>query len=375
MDITIDKQINGDIKYQKLGKRDKQTRLTLTVKKSTLDDARKSAFRQNMKKLPDDWIVMCISDKALPCNLFIGVDIEKEHLRIPSLKANEWTPEKGAKVRKLVKYFDFYCTRNEYMMVQSVFLEAQNCQTALKHKVDIVRDSFLGKAQDLMLNLTALTPKSDSNSQMSEMVESILRKALDIQEIFIMLSSITRHNEQVLTHSMATSLLAAHLGHLFGQSRPMQEKLVTCSLLHNIGLYYVAPDIVLKYWSGGILSREERMEYQAHTRNGQDICYRLKKLGVKIPDELEYVCYQHHEDYNGTGYPNHIEDAGGNPKVHLWSYKVKICSDFAFQLITDDGNLENAIRQVRRNKDKHHPKVYGLFTQLIDDLKLKTLAA
>src|SRR5467141_272088 len=96
------------------------------------------------------------------------------------------------------------------------------------------------------------------------------------------------HSERVVTFSL-------RLGREYGLSAPEMKALEFGSLLHDIGKIGV-PDAILR--KPAKLTDEEWVRMREHPRHGQQIL-----RGIKFLEGAARVVAQHHEKWDGSGYP------------------------------------------------------------------------
>jgi putative nucleotidyltransferase with HDIG domain len=123
------------------------------------------------------------------------------------------------------------------------------------------------------------------------------------------------HSERVVTFSL-------RLGREYGLSGPQMKSLEFGSLLHDIGKIGV-PDAILR--KPAKLTDEEWVRMREHPMHGQQIL-----RGIKFLEGAARVVAQHHEKWDGSGYP-----------LGLKAEEIDICARIfsvadAFDAITSD---------------------------------------
>jgi putative nucleotidyltransferase with HDIG domain len=123
------------------------------------------------------------------------------------------------------------------------------------------------------------------------------------------------HSERVVTFSL-------RLGREYGLSAPQMKALEFGSLLHDIGKIGV-PDAILR--KPAKLTEEEWVRMREHPMHGQQIL-----RGIKFLEGAARVVAQHHEKWDGSGYP-----------LGLKTDEIDICARIfsvadAFDAITSD---------------------------------------
>lgn len=113
-------------------------------------------------------------------------------------------------------------------------------------------------------------------------------------------------------HSERASRYAVHLGRWMGLSRAALSLLARGTLLHDVGKLGIRDQLFLK---PGRLSEEEWREMRRHP----DIGYGLLTLATLL-DETRTMVRQHHERWDGTGYPEGV--SGG--EIHLGARIISV---------------------------------------------------
>jgi putative nucleotidyltransferase with HDIG domain len=101
------------------------------------------------------------------------------------------------------------------------------------------------------------------------------------------------HSERVVTYSL-------RLGKEYGLSSEKMKALEFGSLLHDIGKIGV-PDSILR--KPAKLTEEEWVKMREHPMHGQQIL-----RGIEFLEGPARVVAQHHEKWNGTGYPHGLRE-------------------------------------------------------------------
>jgi len=141
------------------------------------------------------------------------------------------------------------------------------------------------------------------------------------------------HSERVVTYSL-------RLGREYGLSRDEMKALEFGSLLHDIGKIGV-PDLILR--KPGKLTEEEWVLMREHPMHGQQIL-----RGIEFLQGAARVVAQHHEKWDGSGYPLGIREEEIDVNARIFAVAD------AFDAITSD-------RVYRRGKS------YEAAAQELDD--------
>ncbi len=155
-----------------------------------------------------------------------------------------------------------------------------------------------GKSPDIQLAKAAV----------SECVASIERNP----EAMMFLTRLRGKDEANSQHAFNVCVYSIVVGRLLGFDNLKLENLGTCGLLHDMGKV-VIPDHILN--KPGKLTDEETAIMQSHTTEGR----RILMAGRNIFSGTVDVAYGHHENLDGTGYPQGLQG-------HQLSLNCKIVS-------------------------------------------------
>jgi len=97
----------------------------------------------------------------------------------------------------------------------------------------------------------------------------------------------------------------------------------TAALLHDVGMTEIPPNIVNKK---GTLTEAEKMIIQRHPRYGFEIVQNAGSFSA----EIYSIILEHHERYDGTGYPNGLV----NDKIHTMAKIIAVCD--VYDALTND---------------------------------------
>ncbi len=157
-------------------------------------------------------------------------------------------------------------------------------------------------------------PGSDQNiERTSEWVNNTISHIAQNENTFTSLFEVTSHDYQTFTHSINVSVI----GLLFGKHLSLKQyelnRLGTGLLLHDIGKVSLPPELIHKHNN---LTTEEFKKIKKHPKAGFD----LLEHNANINSQSLKVVIQHHENYDGSGYPYGI---GGND-IHLFGHISRI---------------------------------------------------
>lgn len=114
------------------------------------------------------------------------------------------------------------------------------------------------------------------------------------------LKILREYDDSTFQHSINVACYAVALGIRMGISITRLHHLATGALLHDIGKAFIPIEIITKE---GKLTDDEFRLVKAHPTYG----WELLRERYDVPVPVAQIVYQHHEDYDGAGYPNGID--------------------------------------------------------------------
>ncbi|MGI6142674.1 MAG: HD-GYP domain-containing protein [bacterium] len=172
-------------------------------------------------------------------------------------------------------------------------------------------------------DLERTTVLANKLPQIATVVDDILNDLLSSNKLIIDFLEIKTMDDYTFFHSVNVCVLALILGMRLGLEEEKLKELGIGSLLHDIGKTRIPAEIVAK---PGPLTVTEWETMQKHTSLGFEI---LRKSN-ELPLPAAHVSYQHHERYNGTGYPRQLR----GEEIHLYARLTAVCD--VFDALTSD---------------------------------------
>jgi putative nucleotidyltransferase with HDIG domain len=148
-------------------------------------------------------------------------------------------------------------------------------------------------------------------------IKKVFIDILNNDEVIKLILSIRALGEDTFKHSINVALYAITVGR--EMHFPIHRLIIlgTAALLHDIGMMNVPKEIISKTET---LTEWEKNIVKTHPKHGFDILQKTNKFNV----EISTVILEHHEKYDGTGYPNKL----GNDKIHPMAKIINICDIF-----------------------------------------------
>lgn len=130
-----------------------------------------------------------------------------------------------------------------------------------------------------------------------EVSKRIVASILPKKAIELDLMDLRSYDDYTYAHSVNVAVFSCVIGKGMGMSEEEQINLVMAGLLHDIGKLAVPKEIMYK---PGRLTPEEYLVVQGHAQ----MSYEFIKNRVDIPAIVKDSILSHHENVDGSGYPN-----------------------------------------------------------------------
>lgn len=178
-----------------------------------------------------------------------------------------------------------------------------------------------------------------------DMVESVFRN----HNALVSLSRIKRKDQYTYVHSVNVCALMASFCKAMNMSKSTAKKVAIGALLHDIGKMMVNDDVLNK---PGKLTDSEFGQMKMHASHSKS----LLESTPGIPDEAVTVAGQHHERYDGAGYPFGLK----GEEISIYGQMAAIVD--VYDAITSDRcyhkgvEAAEALRKIYQWSDKHFNK-------------------
>lgn len=157
------------------------------------------------------------------------------------------------------------------------------------------------------------TPTLKYLSAFSDIVSEIINRIFENKEAMINMLDLKAFDDYTYLHSTNVAVLAVVLGASMNLNALELHKLGLSALLHDIGKVFVPKTLLNK---PDKLSDEEFRVIQTHSSKG----YEFLKSNYEFPMSSYLGVFQHHEKYDGTGYPVGLS----GKQIHLFGRIIAI---------------------------------------------------
>lgn len=164
-------------------------------------------------------------------------------------------------------------------------------------------------------------------------------------------------SKYLVTHSAQVTILSMFLHEkLFNNERSELIDVGAGAMLHDIGMLYIASDIIEKT---DALSESEYYRVKIHPKHGSDL---LNRAGMREQVPLEITLY-HHERYDGSGYPKGLN----GQQIPRHAALVSICDIFCALTMNKPyrraSSPEEALEILKSESKLFHPTIFNGFIE------------
>jgi len=154
-------------------------------------------------------------------------------------------------------------------------------------------------------------------------IDRLLNELLANTNVMVGLADISSVDDHLFNHSVSVCVLAMMTGITLGFNNSKLKEMGTGALLHDIGKSKISKDILRRE---GSLNEEEYNEFKKHVEYGFEI--------IKSYDDFSllsaHVAYQHHERWDGKGYPRGLK----GDKIHEYA-RIVAAANLYDEMVSD----------------------------------------
>lgn len=193
-----------------------------------------------------------------------------------------------------------------------MLLKHQRIQRLTEHREKIARveQAFSSAANVIRgISRTIYAQPEKTLHEAGQLIGGIVDELLAAPELVIQVMAEKPGSEDAYFHSLNVSVLSMILGRELNMPADVVKIIGVGALFHDIGLNEIPAKILN---NPGTLSKVEREFRDMHCQYGYDIG---KKAG--LPGAALNIVMQHHEHFDGTGYPQKLKGEAIDPLARL----------------------------------------------------------
>lgn len=217
----------------------------------------------------------------------------------------------------------------------------------------------LADSENIFTNIKTNNIKNLRN-QVDDLSEKIYALINDNwQEILSYIINYNNFSYSLSKNAVICSFLCALITKELGYSQRKITQIIISSILHDIGMLEIPENIINK---SSKLTKEEYDLLKLHTiRSAQ---YSQNQL--YYPKEISNIIIQHHEQYDGNGYPNKL----ASDSIDIFARILSICDSFTSMIeqkaYKDSINGNNAMKNLLDSTQKQFdPYILNTFIKLL----------
>jgi HD-GYP domain-containing protein (c-di-GMP phosphodiesterase class II) len=154
-------------------------------------------------------------------------------------------------------------------------------------------------------------------AKMREITLPLIKTIEQNKFLLYSLNQYSTKKDYIYHHPVAVGILSAMLGKKAGLNSGQVNQLALAGVLADCGMAKVSSTILKKEKP---LTESEFQEIKLHTANG----YKMVKDSPLLKPEAKLAIFQHHERFDGTGYPASEK----SDRIHLYSQIIGIADVF-----------------------------------------------
>ncbi len=163
---------------------------------------------------------------------------------------------------------------------------------------DELRLNTIGKIKDIFIDIEKNSPSLDDNiSVASSLVDNMVEELIENRNVMVNMLDIKSFDEYTYHHSVNVCIFSVIIGISLELNQETLTNLGMAALLHDIGKVFINKELLNK---SEPLNNEEFEIMKEHSMNG----YRYMKERFHFPATTYVGVLQHHEKYDGSGYPH-----------------------------------------------------------------------
>jgi HD-GYP domain-containing protein (c-di-GMP phosphodiesterase class II) len=229
-------------------------------------------------------------------SLLVGANVPLKTSDIERLKRwnikevySEGEIQKGGPEQAESRSADRNVEKNLTDLYRNIVQNREKCKAAFHEMLEKTR---------LLLSKFKSLKEIDDQKILS--IHSSILSELDFRKPLLMNLVIMRNSfDYIISHSLSVAVFSALIGRSLGFSAEKLLELSRSALLHNCGMLFLPGDLAVKK---GKYTDKEMHQVKTHPLLG----YKILNEDVKANLKIALAALEHHENYDGTGYPRGI---------------------------------------------------------------------
>lgn len=240
------------------------------------------------------------STKAIEPGMIVMKDIFNSDGRVLITRGTELTQRYIEHLRKFNIYeVEVFDTKNK---VAELIIDP----------IDVIKQELTLECNLLIRKLVRINAK---NRDIMLLIEEFIRHLLDHDQILKSVLKIKAIGDGTIHNSLQVMIISLATGIQMDFSKAKLHMLAMASLLYDTGKMFLSEKLLL---SVDTYSDEDIKQIKEHAKLG------YHQLIQDYPEEIALVALQHHERYNGSGYPQGLY----NKDIHVFARIVAVADAY-----------------------------------------------
>ncbi len=172
----------------------------------------------------------------------------------------------------------------------------------LRKNWSTVREDLVETGRILKENVRSLIERRIfNNHEIIEQSQKIVANIFEVPYYPLVLQDLVISDHPIIHHAVRAAVLGAHLARVMNLSRPRAQELFFGMLVMDLGMFLVPESIRRSPTSP---NPEDWKSLRSHPLTG----YRILVNDAYVKTSLAVIALQHHENYDGTGYPRGLRE-------------------------------------------------------------------
>ncbi len=132
---------------------------------------------------------------------------------------------------------------------------------------------------------------------LKSIIDEIMSQIISTDIALVNIRDLKNFDDYTYYHSVNVAVLSILIGRALGLKEDQLRELGISAILHDVGKIFIGAEIINK---PDVLTMEEYEMVKEHSREG----YKYLKDDFNVPSKVYVSILQHHENYDGKGYPS-----------------------------------------------------------------------
>jgi len=220
-----------------------------------------------------------------------------------------------------------------------------------------VANEFNSLNSEIIVHQEQLQEKNLQLLALNDEIESTLRET-----VYTMGVIEEQRSKETANHTKRVSLYSQLLAKKIGLDEKQVDLITAASPLHDIGKLGVPDAILLK---PGLLDDEERKLMENHPKIGHEM---LKHSERDILIAAGTIAYEHHEKWDGTGYPCGLK----GEEIHIFGRIIAVADVFdalfSSRVYKEAWSIEKIVELMKEQRGQHfEPALVDIFLDNVNE--------